>query len=258
MTYILMIRKISRLLSATVLAISVGCYNDYGSVKSPDAIPTTAPPVRPQEASPLLPLAPLPVLVDKPLESATEASGICIALPTTTNFNSQDIYSNTVFDREIKRWVEHYQLPVPWWWVKAVLIQESWLNPSAVSWMGAMGIGQFMPNTWVWVEDRVWNTPTNIYFAENNIQASVYYLKWLWEQFKSPRPIEDRWGLVLSSYNAGLGNVLKAQKVGGGSLLYQPMRESLVFVAGKDNSKQTRDYVDNIWIHIRKLESIYE
>ena len=253
-----MIRKISRLLSATVLAISVGCYNDYGRPLSPDATVIATPPVRPQEASPALPLAPLPVLVDKPLESATEASGICIALPTTTNFNSVDIYSNTVFDKEIQRWVAHYQLPVPWWWVKAVLIQESWLNPSAVSWMGAMGIGQFMPNTWVWVEGRIWNTPTNIYFAENNIQASVYYLKWLWEQFKSPRPVEDRWGLVLSSYNAGLGNVLKAQKVGGGSLLYQPMRESLISVTGKDNSKQTRDYVDNIWKHIRKLEEIYE
>ena len=63
---------------------------------------------------------------------------------------------------------------------------------------------------------------------------------------------------MLSSYNAGLGNVLKAQKVGGGSLLYQPMRESLVSVTGKDNSKQTRDYVDNIWKQIIKMEGIYE
>ena len=69
-------------------------------------------------------------------------------------------------------------------------------------------------------------------------------------QFKKDVLRRDRHSLALASYNAGLGNVLKAQKAGGGSLYYTPMIKALPSVTGKKNSKETTDYVNRIWVYV--------
>jgi len=50
---------------------------------------------------------------------------------------------------------------------------------------------------------------------------------------------------MLASYNAGMGNLLKAQKKVGGKLLYKEIIQGLPEVTGK-HSKETIDYVQKI------------
>ena len=46
-------------------------------------------------------------------------------------------------------------------------------------------------------------------------------MAWLLSEWSSPRPEIDRHCLALASYNAGLGNILAAQKRAGGKLIYR-------------------------------------
>lgn len=160
------------------------------------------------------------------------------------------------YDASIKKWASFYTPEVPWYWNKAQLIQESRLDPNAKSHVGAMGLGQFMPKTWEQMQ-RELNITANAYAPTYNIQASAYYMRQLRNNFKKPRPEYDKHSLALASYNAGLGNILKAQQKGGNSLLYKPMIEALPKVTGH-HSKETRDYVNRIWNIVRDYENNYK
>lgn len=156
---------------------------------------------------------------------------------------------NPLYDLSIRKWNGIYNPTIPWYWAKAQLLAESGLNPVAVSHVGAMGLGQFMPDTWTDMEQQLKfrGSAFNPYL---NIQASAYYMSKLRAQFKQHRPERDRHSLALAAYNAGLGNVLKAQKLGGGSLYYTPMIKALPSVTGQKHSKETRDYVNRIWSYV--------
>lgn len=192
-----------------------------------------------------------PMVVTQPSSSSSSIDGKVIY----KRFTSKDVllpYDD--YDNQIKYWVEYYELGVPWYWVKAQLIQESMLNNKAVSYMGAMGLGQFMPDTWKDMERKLWGGSKQDPFDPiYNIQATVYYDKWLMSQWKTPRPLADKWSLTLASYNAGLGNVLKAQKLAN-SILYAPTEQVLHLITGNSNSGQTKDYVDRIWKYSRRLK----
>ncbi len=171
--------------------------------------------------------------------------------------NYNDVFTPyEVYDNQIKYWVKYYSLGVPWYWVKAQLIQESSLQCDAVSYMGAKGLGQFMPKTWRDMEVKLWGGEyKDVFNPIYNIQATVYYNKWLMSQWRTGgnRTLEERWSLTLASYNAGLGNILKAQSKAG-SNHYKPMEDHLHKVTGINNSKQTKDYVFRIRQYSRRLK----
>lgn len=155
---------------------------------------------------------------------------------------------NPMYDLSIRKWNGIYNPTIPWYWAKAQLLAESGLNPVAVSPVGAMGLGQFMPDTWTDMEQQL-KIKGSAYNPYLSVQANAYYMSKLRAQFKKDRPEKDRHSLALAAYNAGLGNVLKAQKLGGGSLYYTPMIEALPRVTGH-HSKETRDYVNRIWGYV--------
>mgnify|MGYP001105881212 CR=1 FL=1 len=158
------------------------------------------------------------------------------------------------YDASIRKWASFYTPEYPWYWNKAQLIAESSLNPKATSPVGAMGLGQFMPNTWAQMQRELgFPRDSSAYTAALNIQAHAYYMRQLRSQFKKHRPEYDRHSLALASYNAGLGNVLKAQRACGNSLLYAPMASCLHKITGH-HSKETLSYVDRIWRIIREYE----
>ena len=185
------------------------------------------------------------------------ARGILLSL--ILGLFSQGISANPLkvlaYDASIKKWSSFYTPEYPWYWNKAQLIAESNLNPNARSPVGAMGLGQFMPKTWEQMQ-RELNITANAYSAPHNIQASAYYMRQLRQQFKKPRPEYDKHSLALASYNAGLGNILKAQQKGGNSLLYKPMIEALPKVTGH-HSVETTNYVQRIWRIIKDYEDNY-
>ena len=162
---------------------------------------------------------------------------------------------NTLYDAQIQKWNSFYTPSLPWYWNKAQLVAESNLNPNATSPVGAMGLGQFMPATWNEVSEQLgFPSGVSAYASSYNIQAHAYYMRNLRSQFKRERPEWDRHSLALASYNAGLGNVLKAQQKGGNSLLYKPMAEALPLVTGH-HSKETLTYVDRIWSYVSYYEN---
>lgn len=134
---------------------------------------------------------------------------------------------------------EHYD----WRILKAQLFQESRFQPDATSPAGAMGIAQIMPETW-----NDWALPNfsqNPYDAEASIMVGARYMGYQYKQWMWPRPEIDRVCLAMAGYNAGLGNILKAQKLSGNKLHYKDIIKFLPDVTGS-HSAETIGYVKKI------------
>jgi soluble lytic murein transglycosylase-like protein len=140
-----------------------------------------------------------------------------------------------------------------WKMLKAQYIAESGLDCTAASGVGAKGIAQFMPGTWTDVRKSMKLPIGNICDPEDGIKTGAFYMNYLLGQWKSDRTTHDRRCLALASYNAGLGNLLKAQKLSGGKADYPSIIACLPKVTGKDNAKQTSDYVVRIMDFHEKL-----
>lgn len=134
-----------------------------------------------------------------------------------------------------------------WKWLKSQYWQESRLDPTAVSGVGAEGIAQMMPGTWIDVI-RAMNWPLTVSRrdAALAIEGGAYY------QFKqraawgtSGRTAIDRNDLGLAAYNAGLGNVLKAQMACADARLWAQISPCLAGVTGQ-YAGETLDYVVKI------------
>ena len=190
------------------------------------------------------------------------AQSTYIAVPVVETRETQRVWKgrpidNPLYDLSIKKWNSFYNPEIPWYWAKAQLLAESALDPNAVSPVGAKGLGQFMPLTWKDMQRELGFNGSE-YTPTLSIQAHAYYMKKLRAQFKAPRPEKDRHSLALASYNAGLGNVLKAQKKGGGSVLYAPMIQALPAITGEKNSRETTLYVQRIWKYTDHYKLMYE
>jgi len=133
------------------------------------------------------------------------------------------------------------------WW-KAELIAESALDPAAQSPAAAMGLAQFMAPTWRDVKVEL-NLPADAtpFQPEHAIRAGAYYLGKLRRAWgKVERTEADRRRLAQASYNAGLGNIMKAQQLAGGAADYPSIIAQLHRVTGDANAAETRGYVQRI------------
>lgn len=125
--------------------------------------------------------------------------------------------------------------------------QESAWNANARSKAGAEGIAQFMPGTSAWmaqVYPKSLNNPQpfNPTWA---LRAMVQYDRWIFERLPAITQCE-RWAMVLSAYNGGLGWVQRDRKLafasGANQLVWFNSIER--FNAGRSaaNFKENRDY----------------
>lgn len=89
-------------------------------------------------------------------------------------------------------------------WDPALLAAQAWaesgFNPTAKSGAGALGLMQFMPDTW-----REWGRGLSIFDPEASLVAAVAYQKWIRGYLGGglASPTE----LMLAAYNAGPGYV---------------------------------------------------
>ena len=141
-------------------------------------------------------------------------------------------------------------------WVvfKAQGISESGLNPEAVSPVGAKGLMQFMSFTekemvreLKRVLPDVRGTATDPKWA---VPAGIAYDRKLWRFWSSPRPKLDRIKFMLGSYNAGAGNILKAQRIAIKNPTLNPnLWSAIVWAlprATGQHSQETLNYVNKI------------
>lgn len=135
-----------------------------------------------------------------------------------------------------------------WIWWKAQLCAESRLDPDAKSPAKAMGIAQIMPDTWKDIVSRLGGIPKGAtpFDPEHAIRGGAWYMAQMILQWKSKRSDEDRRRLAQASYNAGLGNILAAQKRAKGATDYASIIAQLHHVTGEDNAAETRGYVERI------------
>ncbi len=152
------------------------------------------------------------------------------------------------YDRHIQKAAARWWPPFPegdWRWLKAQLYQESLLDPMAVSPVGAAGLGQFMPGTWQDVSRQLGFGRVSPHSIKHSIMAAAFYMLKLRNGWSSPRPELDRWDLARASYNAGFGNLLKAQRKAGGATRFADIIKALPQVTGH-HSKETITYNQRI------------
>ena len=101
---------------------------------------------------------------------------------------------------EIEKASEEFDVPIER--ICAVIYVESRFDPSATSSVGARGLMQIMPATFVDVQKALKTdyTDEDLYDPAVNIRAGTYYLSYLYD-------ILGDWELVHAAYNAGIGNV---------------------------------------------------
>lgn len=148
-----------------------------------------------------------------------------------------------------KHFIKYTKDNLPFWdwqWLKAQCYQESLLKHDAVSPVGAMGLCQFMPGTWKEVNTKLKrDINTSAFDPVASIEYASVYNASLVKQWSSKRPEPDRRNLVFASYNAGLGNLLKAQKKCDNKTLYNEIIACLPDITGH-HSKETITYVTRI------------
>lgn len=97
-----------------------------------------------------------------------------------------------------------------WRLISAIIHQESKFDPDAVSYAGAIGLMQLMPET-----AKSFGI-VDVHDPEQNIRAGVQLLTWLNKQFSTEIADEkERLKFVLGSYNVGLGHIRDAQRLTG-------------------------------------------
>lgn len=88
----------------------------------------------------------------------------------------------------------------------SVINVESRFKKDAVSSKGAIGLMQIMPETGIWLAEKMGLKNFNqnmLYEVETNLNIGCYYLSYLLEKFDKDEK------LALCSYNAGITNVYK-------------------------------------------------
>ncbi len=253
--------SLSHLVLIAVLAIGiVGCYRE--PTEALEGYPMLPP--RVERERPLEVLKPRTTTdIEPPIEATHTEEGVVEQItnrvgglklqPTSRANNAKASTRDTMYDVSIRKWSGIYTPQYPWCWNKAQIKAESAFRHDAVSPVGAKGLGQFMPNTWTqMVRELNMGDGADAFNPALNIQATTYYMAKLRANFKAPRPEWDKHSLAMASYNAGLGNILKAQAYTG-SLMYKPMIANLPKVTGH-HSKETRDYVNRIWGYIAEYE----
>ena len=165
---------------------------------------------------------------------------LLLGLHHSVTYSQQYLHTDK-YDKQFKSAASRWLPGINYKWVKAQCWQESRFDRFAVSPVGAKGLCQFMPGTAIEVSKSlgIFNNP---YSVKWSIEAASYYDGKLYRFRLSPRPQLDRIKLMLASYNAGAGNLHKAQKRCSMSVLYNDIIKCLPDITGH-HSTETINYV---------------
>ncbi|RJX20306.1 MAG: lytic transglycosylase domain-containing protein [Desulfobulbus sp.] len=151
--------------------------------------------------------------------------------------------------KEYDRWFQEFAFIyfsglVTWPWLKAQGIAESGLRHDAVSPVGARGIMQIMPGTAKDIAKHFQVVP-NLDDPKTSIMFGAHYLRKMWNIFGQEEGLE-RLRFAFGAYNAGAGNIIKAQGMASRKNVWESVSAMLPEVTGPANARQTTDYVRRI------------
>ncbi len=109
------------------------------------------------------------------------------------------------YDDIVLKYAEDYNFD--WRLIVAQMYQESQFDPNAVSYAGAEGLMQIIPDT----ADLLGLSDS--YDPAASIQAGIRYMDYLRDKFEDEELQEDRIWFSLAAYNAGYNRVKKARKL---------------------------------------------
>jgi len=160
------------------------------------------------------------------------------------------------FDHYFSKYSKRYFGPgFDWKLFKAQAVAESRLNSKAKSHVGAKGLMQIMPKTFQEIKKKNPGIKGSNLQPRWNIAAGIYYNRSIWNLWRADRSFLDRLNFMFGSYNAGKGNILKAQKIAEKRNLnpnrWDSIEKTLSKITGK-HSQETINYVQKIHI-IKKL-----
>lgn len=154
------------------------------------------------------------------------------------------------FDHLIKKSAETWLPVIDWRLWKAQVEAESAFRVNARSPVGAMGLSQIMPATFADIGKQS-GISGNPYDPETNLMAGAWYMRRMRGVFTAPRPEAEKHNLAVASYNAGAGNIIKAQALAGNPQNWQPVADILHLVTGK-HATETTGYVTKIRANYRR------
>jgi membrane-bound lytic murein transglycosylase MltF len=143
-----------------------------------------------------------------------------------------------------KKYGEQYQ--VEWTMLAALAYQESRLDQSLRSPVGAIGVMQILPSTAADPNVDI----ADIEVLEHNIHAGTRYLGFLRDRYFSGEELDDLNQLLLSlaAYNAGPGRVAQLRREAAeGGLDPNAWFDNVEVVAAKRIGRETVQYVGNIF-----------
>ena len=155
-----------------------------------------------------------------------------------SEFNTTNSGKISVYDDIIKEYCKDKN----WDWrlVASLIYQESRFKNDQVSWVGAFGIMQFMPNTAAVYGIDSLSSP------EDQIRAGIDYLSYLDRQLaKRVGDSEERLKFVLAAYNVGIAHVYDAQALAAKYGKDPEVWEDNVdyYILNKSNPKYYKDEV---------------
>jgi membrane-bound lytic murein transglycosylase F len=196
----------------------------------------------------------------RPLGGALVWAGVGLLLePAAGRLALQAQRASEAFDPTFRKYSKRFfGAGFDWRVFKAQGMTESNLDPRAKSWVGARGIMQLMPSTFLEIQTR---NPTfaTIDDVEWNIAAGIFYDRRLWLQWRDDSvERDDHRHFMFASYNAGRIPILKAQEVARGKTLDPRLWSSIEAVAPQVRGwrhRETLSYVHRINDNLSRLNS---
>lgn len=156
------------------------------------------------------------------------------------------------YDPIFKKYSKRFFGPAFAWQVfKAQAMAESNLSPDATSGVGARGIMQLMPSTFLEIQSRNPEMKA-IDDVEWNIAAGISYDRTLWRLWTEHPSFEDRRAFMFGSYNAGRGTLLRAQASARARKLDHRRWDSISEVAPDVKGWRYRETLS----YVRKIEAL--
>ena len=190
--------------------------------------------------------------------SAQKPSGASSNIPYSAYFPARNIGHNRLntqsgdYDTHFRYATARFLPQLHWRQLWAQGVQESNLDPNAVSKAGATGLMQFMPAAW---SQCLRALKLDRHTVRRSPKASIicggFYMRYQYGQWWRDRTVNQRWRLALAGYNAGLGSILRAQARCSDALRWYRIEPCLIHITGRDNAAETRLYVrrvEQIWL----------